>query len=76
MSALVSMHPEWAWCSLCGAYHAPGACAPRQLVAQRCPVCNGRGFMPSSFYSGLPVMTSEPCRTCHGRTILWVSAAC
>lgn len=33
---------------------------------QCCPVCSGRGFVPSGFY-GVPVNTNcERCRRCNG----------
>jgi hypothetical protein len=36
----------------------------------RCPVCNGRGLMPTSFYTNLPVLTEEHCRSCGGTGIV------
>ena len=49
------------------------------MTPHRCPVCNGRGKMPTSFYSTpvLPqVATSafqaeENCRSCSGTSIVW-----
>lgn len=34
--------------------------------AERCPVCIGRGWVEASFYSGLPILGRETCRTCRG----------
>jgi hypothetical protein len=35
----------------------------------RCPVCEGRGWMPINFYSNLPVTGDEPCRSCENGVI-------
>lgn len=41
----------------------------------KCPVCDGRGIMPSAFYEvpcKIPsVDGSEWCRACEGKGILW-----
>lgn len=40
----------------------------------RCPVCDGKGFVPSSFYSVYGNATTgitEICRTCKGQGIIW-----
>jgi hypothetical protein len=42
---------------------------------QKCPVCEGRGNVPTDFYSRVGVSTSanaEQCQTCHGAGILKV----
>lgn len=45
--------------------------APRRRKLQRCPVCGGRGEVPSGFYDGIPkTNTHEMCRTCGGRGIV------
>lgn len=48
---------------------------PYQLQPYRCPVCNGKGIVPVGFYSTGAVSTNtatdEPCRTCHGKGIVW-----
>lgn len=44
------------------------------MRAQICPICNGRGEVPESFYDILPYYTSgsteidrkTACRSCHG----------
>ena len=44
-------------------------------VAQRCPVCEGRGSLPCGFYSGATSATSlnaDECRTCWGSGVLYV----
>ena len=46
-------------------------------VAQRCPVCEGRGQMPQGFYQsyGSQWTTSSlgavPCRSCNGLGFVW-----
>lgn len=40
-------------------------------VCVKCPVCNGSGHVYSTLYSGLPVTTTEPCRSCNGSGVLW-----
>ena len=35
-------------------------------VAQRCPVCDGRTWVPDAFYGG------ATCRTCWGSGVLYV----
>lgn len=43
-------------------------------MLEKCPVCNGTGYVPLGFYSGFPARTStttapmqETCRSCAGR---------
>lgn len=43
-------------------------------MLEKCPICNGTGYVPLGFYSGFPARTSsstalmqEPCRSCTGR---------
>jgi DnaJ-class molecular chaperone len=47
------------------------------LFPHICPVCNGRGIMPESFYYHIQYEgTSSPevsCRSCNGTGILWSS---
>lgn len=35
----------------------------------KCPVCKGKGGMPSGFYGTAP--GAETCRTCSGAGIVW-----
>ena len=48
----------------------------RSSEAQRCPICMGRGIMPSTFYQPIVGTTSaivdEPCRSCDGKGIVIV----
>jgi hypothetical protein len=47
---------------------------PPKRVAQRCPVCDGRGTVPIGFYSDIPIggSTQEPtCRFCGGLGGVW-----
>lgn len=43
----------------------------------RCPVCNGRGFVPGGFYSSTSdvwitgTLATEVCRTCQGKGVVW-----
>lgn len=43
----------------------------------KCPVCDGRGFVPNGFYNTfsqgyISVNTSpETCRTCNGSGVVW-----
>lgn len=43
----------------------------------KCPVCNGKGFVPTGFYNSLSdyyISTStagEKCRSCNGTGITW-----
>lgn len=49
------------------------------MSAYKCPVCEGRGFVPCGFYSSQPydgssvttVTSTEVCRSCHGRGVLF-----
>ena len=40
-----------------------------------CPVCSGRGIVPSGFYTfksgGILTTNPETCRTCNGAGIIW-----
>ncbi len=46
--------------------------------AQRCPVCNGRGWMPNGFYTVPPGINhfcdrntgTETCRSCNGQGVI------
>ena len=41
---------------------------------KKCPICEGRGFVPINFYkdgSENSTATVETCRTCNGEGILW-----
>ena len=47
------------------------------MFPYRCPVCGGKGFVPSGFYSvfldnstACPTLT-EKCRSCNGSGIVW-----
>ena len=43
-------------------------------VPFKCPVCEGRGQVPSGFYTGMGGVVStvsERCQTCHGTGIIW-----
>lgn len=38
-----------------------------------CPVCNGRGWMPEEFYSGMgntTTITNVTCKTCGGSGVI------
>lgn len=43
----------------------------------RCPVCDGRGIVPSGFYTlandacGTSITDLKQCRTCKGKGIIW-----
>jgi hypothetical protein len=39
----------------------------------RCPVCEGRQFVPGGFYIGGSATSANPetCRTCKGAGVLW-----
>lgn len=45
------------------------------LKPYACPICGGRGTVPSNFYSNYGSTTmaniEETCRTCNGAGILW-----
>lgn len=45
------------------------------MTADRCPVCTGRGWVEASFYSGLPILGQEACRTCRGTGVLHFEAS-
>jgi DnaJ-class molecular chaperone len=39
-----------------------------------CPVCDGKGIVPNSYYSYSTVSTAandEPCRSCFGTGVIW-----
>lgn len=46
----------------------------------KCPVCNGRGFVPNGFYSATTQeyvsvnISPETCRSCGGTGIIWDNA--
>lgn len=42
-------------------------------VPHRCPVCEGRGFLPSGFYAGASSASTAPegCRSCRGTGVVW-----
>ena len=45
------------------------------MRVEKCPVCNGRGWMPDEFYSNFGSTTSTArviCRTCGGSGIVYV----
>ena len=45
------------------------------LLAQTCPVCNGRGWMPEEFYSGISNTTTTSrvtCKSCGGGGVVFV----
>ena len=45
-------------------------------IPHRCPVCGGKGQVPSDFYSPFTYSTTLPfqqCRACCGSGILWES---
>lgn len=42
----------------------------RAVSVHRCPVCKGRGFMPSSFYDKNVQCGYERCRACNGTGII------
>jgi hypothetical protein len=44
---------------------------PMTVEAHRCPVCEGRGIVPGSFYTGLPILADEPCRACDASGVVW-----
>lgn len=37
-----------------------------RTIQQRCPICEGRRFVPGGFYTGLPIINPEPCQQCGG----------
>lgn len=43
----------------------------------KCPVCNGKGIVPTGFYNSLSgyyissTTVSEKCRSCNGTGIIW-----
>lgn len=47
------------------------------MEACKCPVCNGRGFVPNGFYSTTneswysSSTAPETCRTCNGSGMVW-----
>lgn len=47
------------------------------MFPYRCPVCGGKGFVPSGFYSVFPydqttcTSLTEKCRSCNGSGIVW-----
>ena len=47
-------------------------------IAQKCPICEGRGFVAGGFYTSTPGCGSvtanitETCRSCAGTGILYV----
>ena len=47
-----------------------------QVVYYKCPVCDGRGNVPSGFYSSNPNISrrtnvGEVCRSCNGNGFIW-----
>lgn len=56
--------------SLVGSY-LDGARRCEHTPPYRCPVCEGRQWVPAGFYSGLPSISSEPCRACTATGIVW-----
>jgi len=47
-----------------------------KLIPHKCPVCNGRGCVPSGFYTynnyhSTTALLTEMCRTCNGKGIVW-----
>ena len=51
--------------------------APTEHVPYRCPVCKGRGMMPTAFYlmpggtTGTSDTGEESCHSCHGTGLVW-----
>lgn len=46
------------------------------MLAERCPVCSGKGIVPSNFYTlgnGGTSNTATPqtCRSCNGSGVVW-----
>jgi len=42
------------------------------LAPHVCPVCSGRGNVPSGFYyGGTTTNAFEECRACNGKGVLW-----
>jgi len=39
----------------------------------KCPVCEGKGFVPHEFYGELVSSDASPqiCRSCNGRGVIW-----
>jgi hypothetical protein len=73
-------------CSVCGVmiwsgqYHGCGGTptypsAGAAATPHRCPVCEGRGFVPAGFYSGSQSTSANPelCRSCATTGIIWRS---
>lgn len=48
----------------------------RSKTAQRCPICMGRGIMPSTFYQPIvgtaSAIVDEQCRSCNGKGVVIV----
>lgn len=48
----------------------------RSREAQRCPICMGRGIMPSTFYQPIigtaSAIVDEQCRSCEGKGVVIV----
>lgn len=49
----------------------------QSTIAQRCPICDGRGIVQGGFYNSLggsvlSTNVTEPCRTCAGAGIIYV----
>ena len=47
-----------------------------EKIPYRCPVCGGKGELPSGFYQTKKYYSTantspEPCRTCNGTGIIW-----
>lgn len=46
-------------------------------MIEKCPVCEGRGIVPSGFYQGISTLSflvPEPCRICNGKGVILISA--
>lgn len=42
------------------------------MTPHKCPICEGRGQVPSSFYDGMSTNAANTtCRSCYGTGIVW-----
>lgn len=44
---------------------------PMPEKPHRCPVCEGRGFVPAGFYGSQVGTNPIECRACGGKGIVW-----
>ena len=50
----------------------------KNIIQQKCPICEGKGIVPSGFYNTLPGCTSissnsyETCRNCESKGVVFI----